>query len=220
MGSDYDRKWALLSNCVFLNWKMSTSTVDFSIRRWAPLFKWYRYRRALLSKFSGFSNRRALFNWGFLNYKKFVCGFRLYANSTFFQLWISKLWDENFFSTVDFKIVRWALLFNWGMTTSFQLWIRNCGISTTFRLWIFKLWDEPMCVYKRLGWGAWPCVGRRKKTGSRRWNVIKEHLDAEDRKRIWMIAGELQERAQYHRKLVLFISGFLSFKMSISFHCF
>lgn len=34
------------------------------------------------------------------------------------------------------------------------------------------------------GGGAWLSVSRRKKTGSRRRNVIKEHLAAEDRKRI------------------------------------
>jgi hypothetical protein len=38
-------------------------------------------------------------------------------------------------------------------------------------------------------------VGRRKKTGSRRRNVLKEHLVAEDRKRIWVI-GELVFRAR------------------------
>jgi len=59
----------------------------------------------------------------------------------FFKLWISKLWetlslwifqlrDAHFFSTVDFEIVRWALLFNCGFLNyeiSFILFQKNLG---------------------------------------------------------------------------------------------
>jgi len=92
-----------------------------------------------------------------------------------------EFWIWVLLSTVDFPSLRWTLLFYSTISTS--IW----G-STVSKL----LWG---------GW-AWPCVGRRKKTGCRRRNVIKEDLDAEDRKRIQMTTGELHARAQCHQLTV------------------